>query len=210
MIAILSRIRLNRKQVISVILFTLFATVAQMMIPMLVSFMINDGVSKEKTKLIIILGTAMIALAVLSCVLNSIAADITAAITTTFCADLRKKIFHKVESFSAAEIDRFGSSSLITRNTTDVTQIQTFLSMCFRMGLLAPMMTAVGLVLCILTAGRVSVVLVFAIPVLILGITLLTVAASRHSVKLRRAMVVGTFLIVRGNMEVGTLVSATQ
>ena len=185
MIAIISRIRLNRKQIISVILFTMFAMIAQMTIPLLISFMINDGISKDRVSLIIILGVIMIGLALLACFLSTISAGITASITTAFCSDLRREIFHKVESFSAAEIDKFGTSSLITRNTTDVTQIQTFLAMAMRMGLLAPMMMAVGLVLCVLSAGKVSVVLVIAIPVLILGIALLTIAASRYSVKLR-------------------------
>ena len=185
MIAIFSRIRLNRRQVISVIAFVFIATLAQMMIPMLVSYMINDGVSGNKVNLIIILGLVMIGLSVLACVMSSIAAGITASITTQFCADLRREVFHKVESFSSAEIDRFGTSSLITRNTTDVTQIQTFLSMAFRMGLMAPMMTAVGVVLCVLTAGGVSAVLVIAIPILIVGVAVLTIVASRYSVKLR-------------------------
>ena len=268
---------MNRKQIVSVVLFTMFATIAQMMIPMLISIMINDGVSDNKVSLIIILGIIMIALAVFACVMNSIAAGISASITTSFCAELRKEIFHKVESFSGADIDRFGTASLITRNTTDVTQIQTFLAMALRMGLLAPMMTAVGLVLCVLTAGKVSVVLVISIPLLILGIAVLTISASRYSVRLRTkideinqlflealegvrvirafnrqeheigrfrktnsdtadisrrsitmssavmpivqvlfgitsigAMMVGTFLVVHDQIEVGTLVSATQ
>lgn len=277
MTAIFSRIKMNRKQVVSVVLFVLFSTIAQMMIPMLVSLMINDGVSDNNMKIIIILGIFMIVFAVVSCVLSSIAASISASITTQFCADLRKTVFHKVESFSAADIDKFGTSSLVTRNTTDVTQIQTFLSMVFRVGLMAPMMSAVGLILCVLSAGKVSIVLVIAIPLLVLGITLLTIAASRYSVRLRTkiddinqlflealegvrvirafnkqeheidrfkvtndetsriseksitmssavmpivqtlfgfttvgAMVVGSVLVVNGEMEVGTLVSATQ
>lgn len=277
MTAIFSRIKMNRKQVVSVVLFVLFSTIAQMMIPMLVSLMINDGVSDNNMKIIIILGIFMIVFAVVSCVLSSIATSISASITTQFCADLRKTVFHKVESFSAADIDKFGTSSLVTRNTTDVTQIQTFLSMVFRVGLMAPMMSVVGLILCVLSAGKVSIVLVIAIPLLVLGITLLTIAASRYSVRLRTkiddinqlflealegvrvirafnkqeheidrfkvtndetsriseksitmssavmpivqtlfgfttvgAMVVGSVLVVNGEMEVGTLVSATQ
>ena len=185
MIAIFSRIKLRPKQIVSVVVFMLLSTIAQMMLPTLISKMINDGVGKSNTNMIIILTIVMIGLAVFSCVLRIIAAGISASITTTFSAELRNEIFHKVESFSAVEIDKFGSSSLITRNTSDVTQIQTFLSTFFKMGLLAPMMAAVGLILCVFLAGKVSIVLVIAIPVLIIGITLLTVSASRFSVKLR-------------------------
>ena len=185
MVAIFSRIKMRPRQVLSVVLFVLISTVAQMMIPTLVSLMIDDGIDGNNTNLIIILAVVMAAFAVLACVLSIFAAGISSSITTQFTADLRREIFHKVETFSSVEIDKFGSSSLVTRNTTDVTQIQTFLSMVFRMGIMAPMMAAVGLVLCIMTAGKVSIVLVVAIPLLILGIALLTIAASRYSVRLR-------------------------
>ena len=185
MIAIFSRIKLLPKQIITVVIFILLSTIAQMMLPTLISKMINDGIGNSDTTMIITLTIVMVALAIFSCILRIIASGISASITTKFSADLRNEIFHKVESFSAAEIDKFGSSSLITRNTSDVTQIQTFLSTFFKMGLLAPMMAAVGLVLCILQAGKVSAVLVIAVPILITGITLLTVTASRFSIKLR-------------------------
>ena len=185
MFAIFSRVKLRPKQVVTVVIFVLLSTIAQMMLPTLISKMINDGVGKSDTTMIITLTIVMVGLAVFSCIIRIIAAGISASITTTFSAELRNEIFHKVESFSAAEIDKFGSSSLITRNTSDVTQIQTFMSTFFKMGLLAPMMAAVGLILCVFLAGKVSIVLVIAVPVLIVGITLLTVSASRFSVKLR-------------------------
>ncbi len=186
MIAVFSRVRLRPRQVAAVVFFVLTAAIAQMMVPTMVSKMIDDGVSKNNTMLIVILAMIMIGLSLLSCVLNVVASGISSSITTQFTADLRREVFYKVQSFSAAEIDRFGTSSLITRNTADVQMIQSFLSMLFRLGLLAPLMAAVGLILSITFSGRVSVVLVIAAPILILGITLLTIAASRYSVKLRR------------------------
>ena len=185
MIAIFSRIKMNRKQFIAVVIFILISTIAQMMIPTLVSKMINDGVNDSNTQMIYTLAISMIVLAVVACVLSIVASSISSSLSTRFCADLRREIFHKIESFSAAEIDRFGSSSLITRNTTDVTQMQTFLSLVFRVGLMAPMMLVVGIIMCVTVAGKVSIVLVVAVPILILAIAILTVAASRYSVKLR-------------------------
>ena len=72
--------------------------------------------------------TVMIALSVLACVTNIISTNIAAKLTTRFAADLRKEVFYKVQDFSAVEIDQFSSASLITRNTTDVTMIQSFLA----------------------------------------------------------------------------------
>ena len=276
MMAVFSRIKLSARQVTAVVLFVIISSILQMLIPLLVSKMIDDGISKDNSQLIIVLAIVMIGLALVACVISIISTTISASITTKFTADLRKEIFHKVQTFSAVEMDKFGSSSLITRNTTDVTQVQTFLSMVFRIGMMAPVMCAVGLVLCVVTAGKVAIVLVVAIPVLILGVTLLTIAASRYSVRLRNkiddinqlfletlegvrvirafnrqqhemdrfhatneetaeisqksvtmskavmpivtmifgltsigAMAIGSVLVVRGELEVGTLVSAT-
>lgn len=186
MTAVFSRVKMSPKQIISVIIFVLIASITQMLIPTLLSKMIDDGVTGQNENLIIVIAIAMIVLSVTACVTNVIATNISASITTKFSADLRKAVFHKVQSFSATEMDRFGSASLITRSTTDVTTIQTFLSMMFRLGLLAPMMAVVGLVLSVATAGEVSMVLAIAIPVLIAACTALIVAASRYSVKLRQ------------------------
>ena len=76
-------------------------------------------------------------------------------------------------------------ASLISRNTSDVTMIQTFLTMLFRIGVLTPMMAVIGLVLAIAFTGRLAIMLVIAVPVLIVVVGLILFNASRYSVKLR-------------------------
>ena len=185
MSAIFSRIKLNTKQVVAMVIFIVIASLGQMIPTALLSPMINDGVSGDNQELIIVLGIAMAVLAIIACVTNIVATNLSAKITSKFSADIRREVFHKVQSFSAAEIDKFGSASLITRSTTDVTTIQTFWSMLFRVGLMAPSMAVVGLILSVVSAGEVSVVLVIAIPVLIIALAVLIIGASRYSVKLR-------------------------
>lgn len=164
----------------------LVSSTTQMLLPTMISKMIDVGVAENNEGLIFGLAIAMIVLSVVACLTNIIGTNISAKITTKFSADLRKEIFDTVQTFSASEIDKFGTASLITRNTTDVTTIQTFLSMALRLGLLAPMMAVVGLVLASATAGPTSSVLAVAIPVLLIVSTGLIVGASRYSVKLRR------------------------
>ncbi len=186
MSAIFKRIHMSVKQVVALVLFMLISALAQMLIPSLLSQMIDSGVGEGRQGLIIAIGIAMIVLAVFACVMNVISTSISAAVTTKFSADIRKEIFHKVQRFSAAEIDKFGTASLITRSTTDVTTIQTFFSMLFRIGLMAPAMAVIGLILSVATAGEISMVLAIAIPVLVLVATGLIIGASRSSVKLRK------------------------
>ena len=183
--AIFSRIKFNTRQVVAMAVFVTIASAAQMISPTLVSRMI-DSVSGSDEKAIIILAVAMIALAVIACVTNVVATNLAASLTTKFSADLRKVLFRKVQGFSATEIDKFGTASLISRNTADVSVIQTFLIMLFRVGLLAPMMAAIGLVFAIATTGRLAMVLAIAIPIMIVVVALILMKASTCSVKLRK------------------------
>lgn len=183
---IFSRVKMSMKQVILLLVFMLISSTTQMLLPTLISKMIDNGVSGNNEKLIFALAIAMIILSLAACLTNIVGTRISAKITTKFSADLREQVFDTVQGFSASEIDRFGTASLITRNTTDVTTIQTFLSMALRLGLLAPMMAVVGFILASTTAGPTSSILAVAIPVLLIVATGLIVGASRYSIKLRR------------------------
>ena len=74
-------------------------------------------------------------------------------------------------------MDRFGTASLVTRSTSDITNVQNFLTLLLRVGLLAPMMAAAGLVFSAATGGEVSSVLLVAIPVLLTVLTIIMVLA---------------------------------
>lgn len=97
-------------------------------------------------------------------------------------------MFHKVQSLSPAELDRFGTASLVTRSTSDITNVQNFLTMLLRIGILAPMMAIAGLVFSAATGGRVSSVLNTAIPVLLIACGAIIMFASRYSVLLRKKL----------------------
>ena len=186
MISVLSKIKMNAKQVWGAVIFVIISSVGQMLAPALVSTMLNDGVNNSDYTLLIGLAAAIVALCVFAFFASKISTRLSAKITTKFCADLRKTFFHKVKSFSSAEIDKFGTASLITRNTTDITTIQNFLSMLFKLGLMGPLMAVAGVVMCIAYSGRVAVVLAVAVPVMLMILIALLVAASRYSTRLRQ------------------------
>ena len=185
MIAIFKRIKMNTKQIWAAFIFVLISAVGMMLAPALVSRMLDDSVNNSDYELLIGLAVAIVALSVLACITNLISTRIASKITTAFCADLRKTFFHKVQTFSSAEIDRFGTASLITRNTTDVTTIQNFLSQFFRLGMMGPLMAAAGVIMCVAFAGKVAVVLAVAVPFMLVVMTFVLVAAGRYSTKLR-------------------------
>ena len=185
MISVLSKVKISVKQFWAAFVFIVISTLGQLVAPSLVSTMISDGVGNNDYGLVIGLAVAIIAVSVLAFFASMASTLIASKITTKFCAELRQKIFHKVQTFSSAEIDKFGTASLTTRNTTDVTTIQNFLTQFFKLGLMGPLMAIAGVIMCIVYSGRVAVVLAIAVPVMLAIMIALLVMASRYSTKLR-------------------------
>ena len=185
---IFSKIKLNKCQVTILSALVLLSAVGEMLLPSLLAQMINSGVANAKNRLIFTLAGIMAGITVLACIINFLSVKLAARISTDFSARLRGAVFDKVQSFSAAELDRFGVASLVTKSTSDITNIQLFLTMLLRIGILAPMMAVAGLVFSAATGGKVSSVLTVAIPVLLIGVGGIVMFASRYSIRLRQKL----------------------
>ena len=185
---IFSKIRLKGRQLLGLSMLIMMAAAAEMLLPTLLAEMINRGVTTGRNRIILVLGAAMAGITVLACIVNMISVRIASQISADFAARLRSLVFHKVQSLSPAELDRFGTASLVTRSTSDITNVQNFLTMLLRIGILAPMMAIAGLVFSAATGGRVSSVLNTAIPVLLIACGAIIMFASRYSVLLRKKL----------------------
>lgn len=183
---IFSRVKLSGKHVAALLALMLLSAVTAMLLPTALASMIDIGVARENRNTILIIAAVMATLAILGCLFNMAATVLSAKVSTKFAADLRREIFHQVQDFSAAEMERFGTASLVTRSTSDVTNIQMFLSLLLRLGVTAPLMAVAGLVLSSLTGGELSSVLSLAIPALIIGVGVILIFVSRYSVTLRQ------------------------
>ena len=183
---IFSRVKLSGKHVAALLALMLLSAVTAMLLPTALASMIDIGVAGENRNTILIIAAVMATLAILGCLFNMAATVLSAKVSTKFAADLRREIFHQVQDFSAAEMERFGTASLVTRSTSDVTNIQMFLSLLLRLGVTAPLMAVAGLVLSSLTGGELSSVLSLAIPALIIGVGVILIFVSRYSVTLRQ------------------------
>ncbi len=93
-----------------------------------------------------------------------------AKISAGISRDLRRKVFDKAEQFSLQEFDRFGTSSMITRTTNDITQIQNFTVMFLRIVVMAPIMCIGGLVMAFATDSALAVYVLMAMPLVVLAI----------------------------------------
>ena len=182
---ILKHVKFKSKQLVALFFLILLSAFGQMLLPALLSKMISLGVVTGENRTIWMFATIMAGVAVFSCLISFGSVKIASGISTSFAAQLRDKVFSTVQSFSAADLDQFGTASLITRSTSDITNVQNFLTLLLRVGLLAPMMAIAGLIFSASTGGKVSFVLLFAIPVLLIVLTIIMIFASRYSIRLR-------------------------
>ncbi len=183
---IFSRVRVNRKEAGLVLLFMLVSAGCTMALPTLLASMIDKGISGQNHSFITTIGIVMAVLSVVACVCSVIATTLSARVSTRFSADLRAAVFKQVQDFSAAEMDKFGTASLVTRSVSDITNVQDFLTMVLRAGLLAPLMAIAGLVLSSLSGGRISSVLIVAVPVLLPLTGIIVFFVTRYSTLMRK------------------------
>jgi ATP-binding cassette subfamily B protein len=120
-----------------------------------------------QTNAILQFGLIMILLSLLSGVCTISVGFLSARLAAGLARNLRQFVFKKVESFSNTEIDKFSTSSLITRSTNDITQIQTTTVMLIRMAFYAPIMGVGGIVMALRTSPSMSWIIVLAVAVLI-------------------------------------------
>lgn len=115
-------------------------------LPDFMSDIVNDGVTTGNTTKIISIGIKMLGLSLLSAFVTVLVGYLASRVAAGLCMNLRDYVFEKVESFSNAEFDKFSTSSLITRTTNDITQVQTLTVMIIRMCFYAPIMGVGGFI----------------------------------------------------------------
>ncbi|HQL67877.1 MAG TPA: ABC transporter transmembrane domain-containing protein [Caldisericia bacterium] len=114
--------------------------ICEMMIPLLMAKIVDNGIPQKDIGFIAGMGGIMVLLAVIAIGFGIINMKFSADASQGFAANLRKALFDKVQSFSFSNIDEFSTASLVTRLTSDVTQLQTTVLMTLRMLLRAPLM----------------------------------------------------------------------
>ena len=165
---------------IALCLFLIFGqTMADLFLPTLMADVVNKGIAENSVAAILRYGAMMLAVACASVAASVAAGFLSSRIALGFGSSLRSAVFAKVESFSLREIDRFGVSTLITRTTNDITQVQMLVIMGMRMMIGAPLMCVGGIIMAVSIDAGLSLVLVAALPVLVAAIILIAGRGSR-------------------------------
>ncbi len=128
---------LNILIVIALVYIQVTATLA---LPDYMARIVNEGIVIKNSDIILTTGAEMLSITLIGAVATIIAGLLSSKIATGVAKDLRAKLFSKVESYSLVEFDKFSTSSLITRSTNDIQQIQQVTFMTLRMVVSAPLM----------------------------------------------------------------------
>lgn len=131
---IFSKVKLRPGQIVQLFLLVLLSAVGQMLLPSFLAQMISHGVAEGENRIVWMYAVIMAGVTLFSCVISFLSVKIASYISTDFAAQLRTQVFSKVQEFSAAEMDRFGTASLVTRSTSDITNVQNFLTLLLRVG----------------------------------------------------------------------------
>jgi len=172
------------RQLILVLALLLVQAVANLYLPTLNADIINNGVVKGDTNYILVVGGIMLGVTVLFAIASIIAVYWGAKTAMAFGRDIRGALFRKVESFSQAEVNHFGTPSLITRTTNDVQQVQMVVLMMVTVVIAAPVTAVGGIILALRLDVPLSGVILAAVPVMGIFIGLVV----RKAVPLFRAM----------------------
>ena len=178
-------VRPYRRQVALVVGLLVVQTVGNLYLPNLNADIINNGVVKGDTGYILRTGGVMLAIALVLGAVAIVAVYWASRVSMGVGADIRAAVFGRVQGFSAGEINRFGTPSLITRNTNDVQQIQLFLQMALTLMVIAPIMSVGGVILAIREGAALSPLLAVAVPVmaLVIGAVLIVVVPQFRSMQ---------------------------
>lgn len=170
---IAAAIRDNKKNSILTPIFVSIEVFFEVLIPLVMAALIDQGIDTGDHHAILRLGTLLIGMAAAALFFGVLSGVTAARASTGLARNLRHDIYHHVQDFSFSNIDKFSTGGIITRLTTDVTQVQNAYQMLIRIAVRAPVMLVFAFIMTIRISHKLSMVYLFAVPVLGIGLGLL-------------------------------------
>ena len=155
-------------------LFVSLEVLMEVLIPFLMGKLIDNGIDKADTAYVVKVGALLIVLCMLSLWFGVLAGNYASKASAGFARNLRHDMYHNVQNFSFSNIDKFSSSSLVTRLTTDVTHLQNAYQMLIRIAVRSPIMTIMSLVMAFRINAKLASVFICVIPFLGTGLFIIT------------------------------------
>ena len=175
---LLRSVREYKRQTILTPVLVMLEVLLEVLIPLLMANIIDVGITNGDMGYIIKLGLLLVVMAMLALFFGAKAGQLAAVASAGYAKNLRHDIFYKIQDFSFGNIDHFSTSSLVTRLTTDITNVQMAYMFTIRMLARAPFMIILSLIMTLTINVEIAVCLLIAIPVL--GGVLLFIAKKAH------------------------------
>ena len=159
-----------KKESIITPIFTAVEVFLEILIPFITASIIDKGIQAGDMRKVGIYGGIMLVIAFLSLFCGIQAGKYAAAASTGFACNLREKMYENIQTFSFSNIDKFSTAGLVTRMTTDVTNVQNAYQMIIRIAVRAPLMMICSITMCVIISPRLSII--FFVALIFLGFVL--------------------------------------
>lgn len=175
-----ARIRQYKKHAVATPLFMVGEVAMEALIPLVMSWLIDRGIEQGNMTHIFLYGGVLLATAFVSLFSGVMSGRMAAIASSGFARNLRHDMYYTIQDYSFSNIDKFSTSSIITRLTTDVSNVQNAFQMILRMAVRAPLTLIFSMIMAFTINGRISLVFLFTLPVLALGIY--TIMSRTHPI----------------------------
>ncbi len=176
-------IREYKKDTILTPLCVAVEVVLEVVIPLLMAKIIDEGVYLGHMNTVLKVGVMLVLCAIMSLIFGTLSGKYAARASAGFAKNLRKDLYDKVQDFSFRNIDKFSTSSLVTRLTTDVGWVQMAFQMITRVAVRAPLMLLISLAFAVSISAKLSLVFLICVPILAVG--LYFIATTAHPIMKR-------------------------
>ena len=155
------------------LLFIVGEAVIEALIPFTTANLVNEIKAGVDMSEVLRLGAVLVVMALLSLTCGGMAGFTSARAATGFAKNVRHDVFHKVQEFSFENIDKFSSSSLVTRMTTDINNVQMAFMMMIRIAIRSPLMLIFSIIMAYVMGGALATSFVVIIPILVFGLLMI-------------------------------------
>lgn len=172
-------IREFKKDSIMSVIYIVLEVIMECIIPFILANLVNGIRSNVPISELFNQGLILVVMAMLSLAFGILAGKKSAVASSGFARNLRKDIFEKVQGFSFENIDSFSNSSLLTRLTTDVTNVQNAFMMIIRLAIRSPFMFVFSFVMSFIMGGKLAFIFVIVVPILLIGLAFIIIKAMK-------------------------------
>ena len=159
-----------KKDALFCIGLTTLEVVMEILLPFITAMIIDQGLEAANLSAVYRYGIVMVALAFLSLVFGALAGKFAASASSGFAANLREAQYNRIQTFSFSNIDKYSVPSLVTRMTTDITNVQNAFMMVIRMAVRSPLTLIFSYIMCFIISPKLSLTFLLALLFLVLVI----------------------------------------